>query len=118
MTKTHTIPLDPHIVYCFTINKTFVVVTTDKPRLFTVVIFFYHIFFNNMGEICVFIFNQNIGKCDSLMILLLLIIFFNLIVYCRGFICRLFQETYLFLVHLAHCHHRLFSSEKTHYIKR
>ena len=35
-TKTHIAPLDPHIVYCFNINKTIVVLTTDKPRLFTV----------------------------------------------------------------------------------
>ena len=61
-----------HIVYCFTNKKTFLVRTTDKPRLFTVVVFFYHRFFNNTGERCVLVINQHIGKCDSLKILLLL----------------------------------------------
>ena len=29
-TKTYTVPLDPHIVYCFNIYNTFVVLTTDN----------------------------------------------------------------------------------------
>ena len=74
--KPFTVPLDPHIVYCLNIYKTFVVLITNKPRLFTVVVFFYHTFFNNAGKRCVFFINQNIGKCDSLGILLLL--FFTL----------------------------------------
>ena len=44
-TKTYTVPLDPHIVYVFNNYNIFAVLTTKKPQLFTVVIFFYHIFF-------------------------------------------------------------------------
>ena len=49
-TKTYTVPLDSHIVYCLNIYNTFFVLTTDKPRLFTVVVFFYHTFFQQFGQ--------------------------------------------------------------------
>ena len=49
-TKAYTVPLYPHIVYCLNIYNTFVVLTTNKPRLFTVVVFFYHIFFQKYGQ--------------------------------------------------------------------
>ena len=48
-TEAYTIPLDLHIIYCLNIYNTFVVLTTDKPRLFTVVVFYYHIFFQEYG---------------------------------------------------------------------
>ena len=49
-TKTYTVPLDPHIIYGFNNYKTFAVLTTNKPRLFTVVVFFYYIFSQQYGQ--------------------------------------------------------------------
>ena len=41
--------LYPHVVYCLHIYNTFVVLTTDKPRLFMVVILFHHTFYQQYG---------------------------------------------------------------------
>ena len=37
------VPMDPHVVYCLHIYNTFVVLTTNKPRLFTVIIWLHRI---------------------------------------------------------------------------
>ena len=42
------VPLYPHVVYCLHIYYTFVILTTNKPRVFTVVVLFYHIFFQQI----------------------------------------------------------------------
>ena len=43
------VPLEPHVVDCLHIYNTFVVLTTNKPRLFTVIILFHHIFCQQYG---------------------------------------------------------------------
>ena len=45
----YTVPLDPHIVYYLHIYNTSVVLTTDKPRLFTVFIWLHHILRQQYG---------------------------------------------------------------------
>ena len=50
ITKTYTVPLDPHILYCLNIYNTFIILMTNKPQLFTVVVLFYHIFFQKYGQ--------------------------------------------------------------------
>ena len=44
------VPMYPHVVYCLHIYNTFVVLTTNEPRLFTVVILFHHIFYEQYGR--------------------------------------------------------------------
>ena len=48
--KTYTVPLDPHILYCLNNHNTFVYLTTNTPRLFTALVFFYHIFSQKYGQ--------------------------------------------------------------------
>ena len=49
-TEAYTVPLDPHILYCLNTYNAFVVITTIKPRLLSVVVFFYHTFFQQYGQ--------------------------------------------------------------------
>ena len=77
--------MDPHVVYCLNIYNTFVVLTTAKPQLFTVVVLFYHTFFKNTGESCVFVINLHKGKCDSLRSLIL--------IFCLS--CRILLDPYV-----------------------
>ena len=44
------VTLDPHIIDCLHIYNKFVVLTIDKPRLFTVVFLFHHIFCQQYGQ--------------------------------------------------------------------
>ena len=44
------VPLYPNVFYYLHIYNTFVVLTTDKPRLFTVVVLFHRIFFQKVGQ--------------------------------------------------------------------
>ena len=50
MTKTYTVPLDPHIVYGFGNYNKFAVLTIDKLQLFTVVVLFHYIFSKKCGQ--------------------------------------------------------------------
>ena len=44
------VPLYPHVVYCLRIYNKSVVLTTDKPQLFTVVVLFHHVFYQQYGR--------------------------------------------------------------------
>ena len=44
------VPLYPHVVYCLHIYNTFVVLTTNKPRLLRFVILFHHRFYQQYGR--------------------------------------------------------------------
>ena len=54
----------PRFLFFDTYNK-FVVLTTDKPRLFTVVFNYIAYFTNNTGKCCVFVIYRHKGKCNS-----------------------------------------------------
>ena len=44
------VTLYPHVVDCSHIYNTFIVLTTDKPQLFMVVVLFHHIFCQKYGR--------------------------------------------------------------------
>ena len=44
------LPLYPHIVYCLHIYNTFVVLTTNKPGLLTIIVLFHRIFYQQYGQ--------------------------------------------------------------------
>ena len=56
----------------FVIVNTFVVLTTDKSRLFTVVIWLYCILCQQYGKCCVFLMYPHKGKPNSLVFIILL----------------------------------------------
>ena len=71
-------PLDPHVVDCLHILNMFVVLTTDKPQLFTVIFYFIIYSTNSTGKRWVFVIYQHKVKCNLLIIILL-----NAIVTCE-----------------------------------
>ena len=72
----HLISLDynagPSCCIVFDINNTFVVLTTYKPLIFTVVIWLHCILRQKYEERCVFVIYRHKGKCNSLRFILLL----------------------------------------------
>ena len=65
-TKSYTVFLDPYIVFCLNVYNTLVTITTDTPRLYQVVVKYYHTFSNNTGNHCIFALNQQKGKWHSI----------------------------------------------------
>ena len=66
------VSLEPHVVDCFNIYNTFVVLTIDKPRILSVVIVLHHIIRQQYGQTLRLVIYRHKGKCNYLIIILLL----------------------------------------------
>ena len=69
-TQSYTVSPFHHIVFCLNIYNTLVTLTNNIPRLYQVVVKYYHIFYNNTVKHCILAINQHKGKWNPLMILL------------------------------------------------
>ena len=120
-TKTYTKLLDYHIAYYFNINKTFVNITPDIPRLFMFVILFHHILSTNWTNVPspssknTWVSEIIWGYTYLYFYIVYPVVYRLTLTQCQN-ICtifhRLFWETYQSLVLLALCHQHHFSREK------